>query len=85
VSNVTLSLDEARDLSVEILVGHQTSTGNAISVAEALVAAEGDDSSPEWRCHSLRVGVGSAGNPVAGAAAFAESGACPAKRDRGLR
>jgi len=42
VSTVILSLDEARDLSVEILVCHQTSTENAISVSEALVAAEVD-------------------------------------------
>ena len=42
MSTVILSLDEARDLSVEILVCHQTSTENAISVSEALVAAEVD-------------------------------------------
>ncbi len=40
--NVTLSLEEAHKLAVAILVRHQTSTENAVSVAKALVAAEVD-------------------------------------------
>ncbi len=42
MSDVTLSLDEARDLSVSILERHRTSAANARCVAEALVAAEAD-------------------------------------------
>ena len=42
MSGVTLSLDEAHDLSVSILVRHRASAGNARSVASALVAAEAD-------------------------------------------
>ncbi|MCP3868654.1 MAG: Ldh family oxidoreductase [Gammaproteobacteria bacterium] len=42
MSTITLSLDEARNLAVSILSRHQTSAGNAISVANALIAAEVD-------------------------------------------
>ena len=42
MSAVTLSLDEALELSTRILIRHKTSDENAISVARALVAAEAD-------------------------------------------
>ena len=42
MSDATLSLEEARDLSVSILVRHHTSSANAHCVAGALLAAEID-------------------------------------------
>ena len=42
MSTVTLSLSDARDLAVAILVRHQTSAENALSVAQALVSAQAD-------------------------------------------
>lgn len=42
MSSVTLSLKDAEDLAIDILVAHDTAEANARSVARALVAAEAD-------------------------------------------
>lgn len=40
--NVTVTIDELHDLSISILVAHNTSKSNAVKVADAIVAAEID-------------------------------------------